>query len=84
MGKQKDKNFKSFADHWANWLEIQVDVMKRAVEYKFGQNPDIRQKLLETGNAHLVEDSPYDKFWGGRLKDSKNMLGKVLMEYRNQ
>jgi predicted NAD-dependent protein-ADP-ribosyltransferase YbiA (DUF1768 family) len=39
---------------------------------------------LETGDAKIVEDSPTDKFWGGAIEGSKNMLGNLLMEYRDK
>ena len=57
--------------------------MRDAVKYKFDQHQDLRQRLKETGSAKLVEDSAVDSFWGGQLPGSENMLGKVLMEYRD-
>jgi predicted NAD-dependent protein-ADP-ribosyltransferase YbiA (DUF1768 family) len=40
--------------------------------------------LLSTGNATLIEDSPMDFYWGcGSDGTGKNMLGKILMEYRD-
>jgi predicted NAD-dependent protein-ADP-ribosyltransferase YbiA (DUF1768 family) len=41
-------------------------------------------KLIETGDAKLVEDSDVDKYWGGWLEGSENMLGKLLMELRDK
>lgn len=32
--------------------------------HKFGQNPELRDFLLSTGDKVLVEASPYDKIWG--------------------
>lgn len=78
-----------------NWDEIRVDVMRRGLkakfgsssEFPFGQNPKLGKLLKETGEAELVEDSPRDSFWGiATEKDGtpgKNMLGKLLMELRN-
>jgi hypothetical protein len=40
LGKKKNEHKKD-RPHWEEWLEKQVDVMKRAVAYKFGQNPDL-------------------------------------------
>lgn len=38
--------------------------MYKALKAKFSQNNDIRDKLLQTSNRMLVEDSPYDAYWG--------------------
>jgi predicted NAD-dependent protein-ADP-ribosyltransferase YbiA (DUF1768 family) len=38
---------------------------------------------LETYDEELIEDSPYDSYWGiGPSGNGKNMLGKILMETR--
>jgi predicted NAD-dependent protein-ADP-ribosyltransferase YbiA (DUF1768 family) len=57
--------------------------MKRALVLKFSQNKDMLDKLLETGNARLVEASQKDPYWGGMLPDSKNRLGNMLAELRD-
>ena len=42
-----------------------------------------RRKLLATGAAELVEDSPFEPFWGtGRDGQGANWAGRVLMEIR--
>lgn len=63
---------------------------------KFSQNDDFRQFLLSTGNAVLVEASPYDRIWGIGLKADderaqhpdtwrgQNLLGFALMDVRQQ
>jgi ribA/ribD-fused uncharacterized protein len=58
-------------------------VMKRALMFKFSQNKDLLERLLLTGNARLVEASKKDAYWGGLLPDSKNMLGNMLAELRD-
>lgn len=40
--------------------------------------------LLETDGCLLIEDNPLDIFWGGVMPGSKNMLGKILMEARDE
>lgn len=62
---------------------------------KFDQNPELKEYLLSTGDAILVEASPYDKVWGvGMRQDEegidnpknwqgKNLLGFALMEVRD-
>ena len=40
---------------------------------------------LATGDEELVEDSPNDYYWGrGRSGTGKNMLGRILMEVRDE
>jgi ribA/ribD-fused uncharacterized protein len=56
--------------------------MRKALRAKFDQNEEMRKRLIETGTATLVEDSPEDRFWGGAIEGSMNMLGKLLMELR--
>ena len=67
-----------------DWESIKVEVMRRALQLKF-QNPELRAKLLATGDARLEEDSPWDTFWGvGKSGKGENMLGRLLMELRNE
>ncbi len=68
-----------------DWEDVKVDVMREAVFAKFSQNPELKEKLLNTGDLEIVENSPVDSFWGiGEDGTGKNMLGKVLMEVRDQ
>ena len=57
--------------------------MKRGLVYKFSQNKDLLERLLQTGDSKLVEASNKDAYWGGMLPDSKNRLGDLLMELRD-
>jgi N-glycosidase YbiA len=62
---------------------LKDSVMKDCVMAKFVQHPDLKEKLLSTGDEELIEDSPVDWYWGcGKDGTGKNMLGKVLMEIR--
>lgn len=66
-----------------DWELVKDDVMRCAVMYKFSQNSRLRLLLIETGNRHIVENSPRDSYWGnGKDKTGKNMLGQILMETR--
>jgi ribA/ribD-fused uncharacterized protein len=66
-----------------DWAEVKLDIMRRADWAKFSQNPHLAGRLLETGEAELIEDSPYDAYWGtGPNGDGLNWAGRVLMEIR--
>lgn len=77
------------------WMQKAKDVMRDAVNRKFSQNPELKQKLLNTGTKVLCEANPRDNIWGAglgmhdsRILDSgnwgQNELGKILMEVRQQ
>lgn len=58
--------------------------MREALRHKFSL-PELRALLLSTGKRTLIEDSPYDNFWGcGRLGKGQNMLGSLLMALRTE
>jgi ribA/ribD-fused uncharacterized protein len=41
--------------------------------------------LLGTGKKELVENSPFDKYWGiGANGKGKNRLGMLLVQLRNE
>jgi predicted NAD-dependent protein-ADP-ribosyltransferase YbiA (DUF1768 family) len=42
----------------SDWFEVNVEVMDDILYAKFIQHEDLREKLLETGNRELIEDSP--------------------------
>ncbi|CAG9326881.1 unnamed protein product [Blepharisma stoltei] len=65
-----------------NWQERKDEVMMRALWAKFLQHPELKEKLLETGDKVLIEDSNKDAYWGGALEGSRNRLGEMLMEIR--
>ena len=67
-----------------DWEIKKIEVMKEGLFLKFKQNNELKSALLKTEYALLIEDSPTDMFWGGKLEGSKNMLGKLLMEVREE
>jgi len=68
-----------------DWFEVNVEAMDVVLQEKFTQHKDLREKLLETGNRELIEDSPDDVFWGvGRDGQGRNELGKALMRLRER
>jgi ribA/ribD-fused uncharacterized protein len=69
-----------------NWEDKKIDVMERLLEDKFGQNFELKIRLLETGDAELIEGNTWkDDYWGV-TKDGvgENHLGKLLMKVRNR
>ena len=65
--------------------------MRTCLRLKIEQHPELREKLLETGDALIVEDCTNRdrgtaRFWGAVLVDDewqgRNMLGKLWMELR--
>jgi ribA/ribD-fused uncharacterized protein len=64
---------------------VKVQVMREAVLAKFTQHDDLRALLLSIGETNLVEHSRNDSYWGdGGDGSGKNMLGRILMEIREQ
>ncbi|MBV9874846.1 MAG: NADAR family protein [Verrucomicrobia bacterium] len=68
-----------------DWFEVKLGIMRRADHAKFMQHPDLAAALLATADAELVEDSPFDPYWGiGRDGQGLNWAGRVLMEIRQE
>jgi ribA/ribD-fused uncharacterized protein len=68
-----------------DWEEIKADVMYMVVFAKFSQNQDLRDKLINTGDAELVEENNWgDRIWGTVSGKGKNLLGKILMKVRDE
>lgn len=68
-----------------DWEEVKDNIMREALRAKFTQNKDLKKILLETGDAELVEHTANDNYWGdGGDGSGKNMLGKLLMELREE
>lgn len=66
------------------WERLRVKVMRSLLRAKFSR-PDLREALLATGDAGLVEGNTWgDRFWGQcPLGVGENMLGRLLMELRD-
>jgi ribA/ribD-fused uncharacterized protein len=68
-----------------DWEEIKDDLMREVVLAKFTQHTEIREILLGTGDALLIEHTENDNYWGdGGDGQGKNMLGKILMQVREK
>lgn len=67
-----------------DWNFLRTAYMKQVLESKF-QDPELRRRLLETGDAELIEGNTWgDTFWGVSRGSGQNRLGKILMELRSQ
>ena len=65
------------------WDQTKVSIMHQIVFMKFAQNADLKQKLIDTSDAILIEGNTWgDKIWGKCNGAGKNLLGKILMECR--
>jgi N-glycosidase YbiA len=68
-----------------DWETIKDDIMREALKAKFTQNKDLKDILLETGDAELIEHTANDGYWAdGGDGSGKNMLGILLMELREE
>lgn len=64
------------------WNDMRLNVMEKLLEAKF-RTPSLKRLLIQTGNAKLVEEAPWDGFWGtGRAGLGFNHMGKLLMKLR--
>lgn len=73
-----------------DWDEIKVRIMTIATMNKFWQHTALAVKLLQTGNAVLIEGNRWhDNFWGSCQCDKctqiigQNQLGLILRNVRN-
>ena len=67
----------------SDWEEVKIDIMRQVLKSKFTQNPELREKLIATGDTELIEGNNWnDRFWGVCRGVGKNHLGKLLMEIR--
>jgi hypothetical protein len=59
--------------------------MEAALYAKFTQHPALRTMLVDTGEAHLIEASSKDRFFGeGKDGTGQNHLGRLLEELRER
>jgi N-glycosidase YbiA len=68
-----------------DWEEVKLGIMYDIVKAKFDQNPDLREMLLATEDAEIVEGNWWgDTFWGVCKGVGENHLGKILMRVREE
>lgn len=67
-----------------DWEQIKDSVMEKFVRQKFSE-PVLKDKLLSTGDATLIEGNYWkDYYWGVCKGVGKNKLGKILMKIREE
>lgn len=76
------------------WDANKVRIVTDGTRAKFSQNPGLRRRLIDTGDAILAEANPKDYIWGiGLAEDDpaaldpanwqgENLLGQILMAVR--
>jgi ribA/ribD-fused uncharacterized protein len=93
--KMKARKNRALLNRGIKWDEATSDIplMKECLELKLEQHPDLKEKLIETGDATIIEDcTTHDResarFWGAVKKDGKwigeNVFGKIWMEIREE
>lgn len=68
-----------------DWERTREAVMLEGLRAKFQQHPDLRERLLGSGDRALIEDAKTDDYWGdGGDGSGKNRLGQLLMQVRDE
>ncbi len=69
----------------SDWESVKEKIMYEICLAKFTQNPELKTKLLKTGDCELIEGNAWnDTYWGVCNGYGKNKLGKILMKIRNE
>ena len=73
-----------------DWEKVKVGIMEEALTLKF-HIPELKDQLLATGNARLIEGNTWhDNFWGNctcpkcKMTIGENRLGVLLQKVRNK
>jgi len=68
-----------------DWQVVKVGIMTELVRAKTTQNKDVLDCLLATGNRKIIENSPWDTFWGiGDDGNGQNQMGIIWMQIRDE
>lgn len=71
-----------------DWSAVKYERMRQVLRAKFSQHDDLRELLLSTGDARLVEvgrtNNAVNRTWGEVNGKGQNMLGVFLMELRTE
>lgn len=67
-----------------DWEDVKYQIMVDIVHAKFDQNPELKEKLIATGDEELIEGNNWgDKIWGQVNGEGRNLLGHILMNERD-
>lgn len=84
MSPQMAKRYGRMVQLKPNWEQIKDSVMLNVVRAKF-KNPELKDLLLNTGTAELIEGNSWgDTYWGVCNGNGKNRLGEILMTVRTE
>jgi ribA/ribD-fused uncharacterized protein len=79
MGRDRKKKLRD------DWESVKDRIMADALRAKFTQHAELREILLNTGDAVLVEHTKNDSYWAdGGDGSGRNMLGILLMRLREE
>lgn len=79
MGRDRKKKLRD------DWESVKDSIMADALRAKFSQHAELREILLNTGDAVLVEHTKNDSYWAdGGDGSGRNMLGILLMRLRDE
>jgi len=79
MGRERSRPLRP------DWESVKDDIMRDAVRAKFEQHSSLFELLHSTGTAEIIEHTSNDAYWGdGGDGTGRNMLGRILMEVREQ
>jgi ribA/ribD-fused uncharacterized protein len=79
MGRRRDLPLRK------DWEQVKESIMKEALIRKITQYPKIKELLLSTGDAEIVEHTANDNYWAdGGDGSGKNRLGVIWMEIRKE
>lgn len=72
-------------EDWEGEENLRMQVMRRAITAKFKQNHLLAAMLIATDGSKLIEESPWDDYWGnGKDGDGENHQGKLLTRLRKK
>jgi N-glycosidase YbiA len=77
LGRQRSRSIR------ADWDAVKEVEMLRALRIKFEQNINLKEILVSTAGAHLIEHTANDSYWGDAGDGSGlNRLGGLLEQVR--
>lgn len=77
------KKFGRHIELRSDWEDIKLDIMEELIRLKFYFNENLKQMLIATNDAILIEGNWWnDTFWGMCNNKGENHLGEILMKIR--